>query len=133
MGKSSTLKRAMNFKILILLVAICAVTMTDAWGRRLFSRRNLRFAGKVGLAALSHYGDNKEDEVTYKKLLHSMVNQLNEDMGEEKARIFLTDLADMSEMFQAQNDSQLNEAASSKAVKEDSDLDEKTLELLADF
>jgi len=126
----------MNFKILILLVAICAVTMTDAWGRRFFSRRNLRFAGKVGLAALRHYGDNEEaskDEATYKKLLHSMVNQLNEDMGEEKARIFITDLADMSEMLQDQNDSQLNEAASSKAVKEDSELDEKTLKLLADF
>jgi len=107
--------------------------MTDAWGRRFFSRRNLRFAGKVGLAALSHYGDNKEaskDEATYKKLLHSMVNQLNEDMGEEKARIFITDLADMSEML---HDSQINTETSNQAVTEDSELDEKTLRLLADF
>jgi len=59
-----------------------------------------------------------------------MVNQLNEDMGEEKARIFITDLADMSEML---HDSQINTETSNQAVTEDSELDEKTLRLLADF
>jgi len=93
----------------------------------------LHFAAKIGGAALRHYGDNEEaskDEATYKKLLHSMVNQLNEDMGEEKARIFITDLADMSEML---HDSQINTETSNQAVTEDSELDEKTLRLLADF
>merc|ERR1739838_366302 len=122
-------KKAMNIKVLIVLLLLCKVFTAEACVRHLFHRRRRRH---------HHYWDNnleaQNDEAAYKKIVQTVVDQLDEDMGEEKARMLLSDLTDMSDMIQDKKyKAQLNKATSNEAVEDDGELDEETLKLLEGF